>query len=132
MQKPGESATAPAQPDPVTEVRNTRGGSSPSFQIRPKGAGAGADWDLIVRGFLDYGQTYNNRIQTSVETDRTMMSVGGGLELQMFKLPGKGGLPLYMTVRADYGYVLDAQENLLLKPVEVGNSRIHISATIAW
>ena len=132
IQKPGESATAPAQPDPVTEVRNTRGGSSPSFQIRPKGAGAGADWDLIVRGFLDYGQTYNNRIQTSVETDRTMMSVGGGLELQMFKLPGKGGLPLYMTVRADYGYVLDAQENLLLKPVKAGDSRIHISATIAW
>ena len=50
----------------------------------------------------------------------------------MFKLPGKGGLPLYMTVRADYGYVLDAQENLLLKPVKAGDSRIHISATIAW
>ncbi len=127
--KPGES---PAQPDPVTEVKNDRAGASPSFQFRPRGPGAGADWDLIARAFLDYGQTFNNRTQLAVETDRTMMSIGGGLELQMFKLPGKGAIPLYMTVRADYGYVLQAQRDLLLKPVEVGDNRIHISATIAW
>jgi hypothetical protein len=37
-----------------------------------------------------------------------------------------------MTLRADYGYVLQAQRNLLLTPVEAGDHRIHISATIAW
>ncbi len=125
------AATAP-QPAPVPEVKNdNRSGNSPGFRFRPSGPGAGADWDLIARAFLDYGQTYNNRIQV-VEADRTMMSVGGGLELQMFKLPGKSAIPLYMTVRADYGYVLGAQSKLLFKPVESGDSRIHLSATVAW
>ena len=130
--KPGESAAAPATEQLTIENREAKAGASPSFRVRPANAGAGADWDLILRGFLDYGQTFNNRRQTSVEADRTMMSVGGGLELQMFKLPGRGGLPLYMTVRADYGYVLQGDSNLLLKPVEIGDSRVHISATIAW
>ena len=130
--KAGGTAAAAAQQEPVTEVKNETAGGSPSFHLRPRGIGAGADWDLIARAFLDYGQTYNNRRQLAVETDRTMMSIGGGLELQMFKLPGRGAIPLYMTVRADYGYVLEAQRDLLLKPVEVGDNRIHISATIAW
>ena len=130
--KPGEGAAASAKADLVTEVKNEKAGGSPTFRIRPPGAGAGADWDLIARAFLDYGQTFNNRTQLAVETDRTMMSIGGGLELQLFKLPGKGAIPLYVTVRADYGYVLEAQHDLLLKPVEVGDNRIHISATIAW
>ena len=124
-QMPGDNATAPAQKDPKIEVSDSRGRSSPAFRLRPGGAGAGADWDLILRGFLDCGHTYNNRIQTSVEADRLLVSTGGGIELQIFK-------PLYMTVRADYGYVLQAEHDLLLKPIEVGDSRIHISATIAW
>ena len=128
-QKPGGSAE---KKEPAPEVAQERVGSSPSFRFRPSGPGAGADWDLILRAFLDYGQTYNNRTQIAVETDRTLMSIGGGLELQMFKLPGKGGIPLYMTVRADYGYVLQSQTQLLLNPVNAGDTRLHISATIAW
>jgi hypothetical protein len=53
------------------------------------------------------------------------MSTGGGIELQIFK-------PVYMTIRADYGYVLQGQTNLLVDPVPAGSSRIHLSATIAW
>jgi len=123
--KPGNVPAAPAPKDPKVETTNSRGGSSPTFRLRPGGAGTGADWDLIARGFFDYGQTFNNRIQDTVETNRTLASVGGGLELQIFK-------PLYMTIRADYGYVLQAQRNLLLTPVDAGDSRFHVSATIAW
>ena len=123
--KPGAAPTAPAQKDPKVEVGDTRGGSSPSFRLRPPGAGTGADWDFIVRGFFDYGQTFNNRIKDVVEVNRTLASVGGGIELQIFR-------PLYMTIRADYGYVLQAQRELLLTPVEAGDTRLHISATIAW
>lgn len=129
--KPGDKPAPPSQPEPVSTVLDDRGKSP--FNLRPRGSGAGADWDLIVRGFLDYGQTYNNRIQSTVEADRTLLSIGGGLELQLFKVPGpKGGLPIYMTIRADYGYVLQAQRNLLLIPVDAGDDRLHISATIAW
>ncbi|MEO6753945.1 MAG: hypothetical protein ABIP85_19360 [Chthoniobacteraceae bacterium] len=130
--KPGDSTGGAAQGELTTTTKEAPAGSAPSFQLRPRMAGGGADWDLIVRAFLDYGQTYNNHRLTSVEADRTMMSIGAGLELQMFKLPGKHGLPLYMTVRADYGYVLQSQHDLLLKPVEAGDNRIHLSATVAW
>jgi hemolysin activation/secretion protein len=123
---PKAAAATPVLKEPKVEVAtDTRGGNSPSFRLRPGGAGAGADWDLILRGFLDVGHTYNNRIQSTVEKDRLLVSTGGGIELQLFK-------PIYMTIRADYGYVLQAQRELLLEPVEVGDSRFHISATIAW
>ena len=123
--KVGTAPAAPAPKDPKVEVANSKGGASPTFRLRPGGAGTGADWDLIVRGFFDYGQTFNNRIKDTVEKNRTLASVGGGLELQLFK-------PVYMTIRADYGYVLQAQRELLLTPVDAGDHRIHISATIAW
>ena len=123
--KAGNVPAAPALKDPKIEAANARGGASPTFRLRPGGAGTGADWDLIVRGFFDYGQTFNNRIKDAVEINRTLASVGGGLELQIFK-------PLYMTIRADYGYVLQAQRQLLLTPVDAGDTRLHISATIAW
>ncbi len=123
--KPGNVAAAPVAKEPKVEIPNSRGGSSPTFRLRPAGAGTNADWDLIARGFFDYGQTFNNRIKETVEANRTLASVGGGLELQIFK-------PIYMTIRADYGYVLQAQRDLLLTPVDAGDNRIHISATIAW
>ena len=123
--KPGTNPAALSQKDPRVEAPNSPGGSAPTFRLRPGAVGTGADYDLIARGFFDYGQTFNNRIQDAVETNRTLASVGGGLELQIFK-------PIYMTIRADYGYVLQAQRDLLLTPVEAGDHRIHISATIAW
>jgi hemolysin activation/secretion protein len=125
-QKPGDKPGASSQAEPVVTALPERGEkSSASFRLRPGGAGSGADWDFIVRGFLDYGQTYNNRIITSVEANRTLMSTGAGIELQLFK-------PIFMTIRADYGYVLQSQRNLTADPVNAGDSRLHISATIAW
>ncbi|MEO6787305.1 MAG: hypothetical protein ABI318_14325 [Chthoniobacteraceae bacterium] len=125
-----EKAGTPAPADastvvPDTRGADTRGGSTPSFRVRPGSAGSGADWDLIARGFFDYGQTFNNRIQTSVEANRTLASVGGGIELQIFK-------PLYIIIRADFGYALLSQTQLVSDPVRAGDSRIHLSATIAW
>ena len=87
--------------------------------------GADPDWDLIFRVFGDAGQTYNNEIQIATEVDRSLMSVGAGLELQLFK-------PIYLTLRLDYGIVLADETELLLEPVNRGDSRIHISGTIAW
>ncbi len=118
-QKPEEKA--PARTDIAERGLN----SATSFRLRPGTAGSGADWDLILRGFVDYGKTFNNSIQTSIETNRTLLSAGGGIELQLFK-------PIYMTIRADYGIVLMSQHEQVTKPVEVGDSRLHISATIAW
>ena len=114
----------PAQPEPVVSTTPERGGRSP-FRLRPASPGTGADWDLIFRAFADYGQTFNNRQQDVIETDRTLISAGAGLELQVFR-------PLYMTIRAEYGVVLQSQTELLVDPIDAGDGRLHISATIAW
>jgi hemolysin activation/secretion protein len=95
------------------------------FNFRAPQAGGEADWDLIFRVFADGAQTYNNNLQVATEVDRTMLSVGAGIELQIFK-------PLYMTFRIDYGMALSDESELLLEPVRAGDSRIHISGTIAW
>ena len=128
--KPGSEDKNKAAQDagtpPVTTAIDQRGDSSASkFRLRPSTQGSGADWDLIARLFADFGQTYNNRPVTAVETDRTLFSVGGGLELQLFK-------PTYFAIRMDYGVALEPQSTLLVTPVRAGEGRFHISATIAW
>jgi len=124
-QNSGVAAAGPPHPAPVQTALPERGGRTDPFRIRPGTAGTTADWDLIVRLFTDFGQTYNSRRQDVIEVDRSLFSVGAGLELQIFK-------PLFMTIRADYGIVLQSQSDLLVNPVENGDSRLHISATIAW
>lgn len=116
--KPG----LPEQPDPVRTNLTERG---TPFRFRPGTSGAGADWDLIFRGFLDFGQTVNNNIQPSVEVNRTLMGTGVGLELQLFK-------PLYITLRADLGWALRSQTELVSDPVNAGDTRFNFSGTIAW
>lgn len=124
--KPSADSQLPAQPEPQMTSIGERGESrATKFQLRPGTAGAGADWDFMIRTFLDYGQVFNNRIVSSVEQNRTLMSTGVGIELQLFK-------PIFATIRADYGYVLQSQTRLLADPVNAGDNRLHISVTIAW
>jgi hypothetical protein len=111
-----------ATPPPVLL---TTADSHRPFNFRPPQAGMEPDWDLIFRVFADAGQTINNNLQPATEVDRSLLSVGAGLELQLFK-------PLYITFRVDYGYVLADETELLLDPVFAGDNRLHISGTIAW
>ncbi|MEQ1851696.1 MAG: hypothetical protein ABMA01_08905 [Chthoniobacteraceae bacterium] len=124
--KPAQKPGAPPETAPVATANLDRGDRFwQSFRVRPGPAGSGSDWDLIFRAFTDYGQTFNNRGLQVIETDRTLLSAGAGLEFQVFK-------PLYMTIRAEYGFVLQAQRDLLVDPVDFGDGRLHISATVAW
>ncbi len=130
--KPGTKGKAGAAPDaapgtpPVVTAVDQRGDSPASkFHLRPGVVGGGADWDLIFRLFADFGQTYNNQRIAAIEENRTLFSVGSGLELQFFK-------PTYFSVRLDYGVVIEPQSALLVNPVRAGEGRFHISATIAW
>lgn len=99
--------------------------STRSFNFRPPQAGTDPDWDLIFRIFGDVGETYNNNLEVATERDRSLLSVGAGLELQLYR-------PLYLTLRIDYGMVLADETDLLAEPVLAGDSRLHISGTIAW
>ena len=130
--KPGTKVKAEAAPGatpgtpPVVTALDQRGDSLASkFRLRPGTVGGGADWDLIFRLFADFGQTYNNKRIAVIEENRTLFSVGSGLELQLFK-------PTYFSLRLDYGVVVEPQSALLVNPVRAGDGRFHISATIAW
>ncbi len=92
------------------------------FRFRARDAYSRPDWDLILRAFVDGGQTHNNRRRLA-ETDRSLLSTGIGLELQLRR---------NLNVRADYGFVLRSERENLIHPVEYGDSRLHLSATLTW
>ena len=124
--KPPEKPGVPNQAAPVTTTPVARGGKSGTgFHFVPPTAGTSPDWDFIFRIFGDCGQTFNNRIQTVVEKDRTLVSVGAGVEFQLLR-------PFVMTLRADYGIALRAERDLVPDPVDAGDTRLHLSGTIAW
>jgi len=115
----------PAQPAAVESAAPGRGVSQAKFGFRPQQLGGNADWDVIFRAFADYGQTFNNEFQIATDADRTLLGVGAGLEFQFFK-------PLFFSVRLDYGIALLEQLDNLNDPVQKGDSRIHLTGTMAW
>ncbi len=93
------------------------------FRWRPQEPLGQPDWDLIVRGFVDFGRLTNTDKKV-FEADQTLTSAGVGMEWQMKR---------NLTIRADWGFVLrstrDAVGNLIS---DSGDNRLHFSATIAF
>ena len=151
---------AKQKPEPAPVVKGKKGAPAPvspsatpapvqllsaqdkkrAFNYRAPQAGAEPDWDVIFRVFSDGAQTFNNNIQVATEVDRTMLSVGAGFELQVNRrdkvdaprFSTYNTLPSLTTIRLDYGLVLSDEIALLLKPVSAGDSRLHLSGTVAW
>ncbi len=86
-----------------------------SFKVAPQQVYGQPDWDLILKGFVDVGQTINSE-KLSFEEDETLVGTGIGAELQLLR---------NVNVRLDWGYVLsDAAEQ------EVGDNRLHFLASL--
>jgi len=80
-----------------------------------------ADWDLVLKAFVDAGATYNNQIQTAFEKDQTLVGAGFGVELQSSK-------DLRGSIRMDLGFPLkDFIEADSTRRVRVGDPRLHVS-----
>jgi hemolysin activation/secretion protein len=92
------------------------------FRFRAKDVYGRSNWDLILRTFIEGGQTYNNR-RRPTETDRSLLSTGVGVELQVRR---------NLDLRLDYGIALKSETENLANPVSYGSSRVHFSATVAW
>jgi hemolysin activation/secretion protein len=90
-----------------------------SFKWRPQYVYGRPDWDLILRGFFDYGLTVNSERQ-EFEEDETLMSTGVGVEL-LFKRN--------LSVRVDWGYVLNEVEG---READIGDSRLHVVGTLLY
>ncbi len=83
-----------------------------------------ADWDFIVRGFVDVGRSYNNDRQ-SFERDETLIGAGVGAEFVFRR---------NLSVRVDWGVALDDVINATTEEAEVtsGSNRFHIVATLLF
>jgi hypothetical protein len=92
-----------------------------SFKWVPDQVYGKADWDLILKGFVDAGATFNNEINRSFEKNQTLIGAGVGMELQLnTKVRG--------SIRLDWGFALkgitEADGN---QRVDSGDNRLHVS-----
>ena len=94
------------------------------FAARPPAIMARPDWDLILRSFVDAGAVHNNDINRTSESNRTLVGAGLGLELQVSR---------YVNFRCDWGVALrSVKDPNTSKPVESGDGRVNLQATVTW
>ena len=83
------------------------------------------DWDLMLRGFVDYADFTINDRQIN-ETEDELLSAGVGIEFQYRS---------NFNIRLDYGFVLKDLEDFAGNPIngaESGDSRLHVIATFSY
>ncbi len=89
-----------------------------TFRYRPQQPYGRADWDLILKGFVDAGRALNSNRQ-SFERDETLLGAGVGLEFSYKR---------YLNIRTDFGWALEELEG----QVKSGASRVHFVATLLF
>ncbi|MCC6661571.1 MAG: ShlB/FhaC/HecB family hemolysin secretion/activation protein [Phycisphaerales bacterium] len=99
------------------------------FRWRPSQPYGRADWDLVLKAFVDVGQTFNSERKT-FEDDETLAGAGPGLELAFRR---------NFSLRLDWGFALldteagQVDEAGQFEPeVRAGDSRLHLTATIMY
>ena len=95
-----------------------------NFNLRPLHVYGRPDWDLILRGFFDYGYT-NVSDETFGESNLTLVSAGTGIELQILS---------NFNIRLDWGYILNTlkRDGTEIDDAEAGDSRFHFITTLSW
>lgn len=88
------------------------------FRWKPQQPYGRADWDLVLKGFIDAGRSINSDRQT-FETDETLVGAGVGVEFAFKR---------NLTVRVDWGFALDEIDGR----VDSGDNRVHFLATLVW
>lgn len=89
------------------------------FRWRPQQPYGRADWDLVLRGFIDAGRVESND-PVGTETDETLIGAGVGAEF-LFKRN--------LSVRLDLGFALEETADA---ETDSGDSRLHVAATILF
>jgi hemolysin activation/secretion protein len=92
------------------------------FHTRPKYQYTFPDWDLILRGFVDFGHV-SQVDANSFEDDQTLWGAGFGAELRLLR---------YFTGRVDVAWALRDVEITTTDEVESGDSEIHFSVTLLY
>ncbi|MCA9307371.1 MAG: hypothetical protein KDA16_12615, partial [Phycisphaerales bacterium] len=93
------------------------------FRFRPQYPYGPVDWDLIFKGFVDFGRVTHEDRQ-SFEEDATLVSVGIGAELALSRT---------LNVRVDWGVALHEIEDALGRTeVDEGDSEVHFVLTVIF
>jgi hemolysin activation/secretion protein len=88
------------------------------FRLLPEQPYTRPDWDLILRGFLDFGQVVQAH-KVPGEFNDTLVGVGAGAELQVRQ---------NIDIRGDYGVALSSLSNR----VKTGASRFTLVVTLLY
>lgn len=88
-----------------------------SFQWAPDKPKGNVDWDLLLRGFYDIGQTTVNQ-KKSREKNHLIMGAGIGLELVMWQ---------NIFIRGDFGHGFKAANG-----IDAGNNEFYFSSTFVY
>lgn len=85
------------------------------------------DWDLLVRGFVDWASvSFNDSDKYSEEIDQDLLSAGVGVEFQYRD---------HLNLRLDFGVVINELEGYpdpTIEDAESGDSRLHVLATYSF
>ncbi len=95
------------------------GSSGEGFRWRRDRPYGVADWDLVLAGFVDLGQTIANDPEAA-EFDETLVGAGVGLGVDIKR---------NVSVRADWGFALSDLDS---GRASSGDSEVHFVATIAY
>ncbi|MDX2132092.1 MAG: ShlB/FhaC/HecB family hemolysin secretion/activation protein [Planctomycetota bacterium] len=97
----------------------------PDFRWQPQQDFGQADWDFIVRGFVDAARTRNNPAENTTEQDDTLVGVGLGAELQWRR---------NVTLRMDWGVALTDVESTTDGEflTEAGDNRFHFLLSVLY
>lgn len=88
------------------------------FRLAPDRPQGYADWDLVLKGFVDAGKAFNSE-RLSFERNDGLVGAGLGIELVVLR---------NLSVRADWGVALQEVPGR----VSAGSSRVHLVATILY
>lgn len=89
-----------------------------SFRWKPQQPYGRADWDLILRGFLDVGRVVQSN-RESFESDETLVGAGVGAEISFRR---------NLSIRLDWGMALEELDGR----VSQGSNRFHFVATLLY
>lgn len=90
---------------------------APQYQYGP------TDWDLFLRGFVDFARTTDND-RLSFEANQTLVSAGVGVELSISR---------HLSARVDWGFALkDLDDGSGRRRVDAGDNRVHFVITLVY
>jgi len=92
------------------------------FRVAPQQVYGAPDWDLVLKGFLDFGRSYISQ-PLGFEQGEELASAGVGLELQVYR---------NLSFRTDWAFVLSAIGSPGGTEVDRGDSRVHLLFTLAF